>query len=247
MPRSACSRREEIEDLGLDGDVERGGRLVGDQELRSRGQRHRDHGALAQAARELVRVVARALARRRAPAPGRASPPPAPRPPARVTRRGRAGARDLVADRRRPGSARSSAPGRPWRCGRPARGASASASFSSRSSPWRRTRPRAMRPGGGTSRMIDSAVTLLPQPDSPTSPSTSPRASAKLRPSTARSSPASVVKRVSSASTRSRARGGPPLAASPEGPALRRRVSGMAPATPGAAGRGCRAASLRAD
>ena len=43
-----------------------------------------------------------------------------------------------------------------------------------------------MRPGGlGTSRMIDSDVTDLPQPDSPTMPSVSPGASEKLTPSTA--------------------------------------------------------------
>ena len=46
----------------------------------------------------------------------------------------------------------------------------------SRSRPWKRIAPPTIRPGGdGTSRRIDSAVTLLPQPDSPTSPSGSPR------------------------------------------------------------------------
>ena len=46
--------------------------------------------------------------------------------------------------------------------------------------------PPAMRPGGlGTRRMIDSDVTDLPQPDSPTMPSVSPGASEKLTPSTA--------------------------------------------------------------
>ena len=48
---------QQIEDLRLDGDVERSRRLVGDQQLRLAGQRHRDHRALAHAARELVRVV----------------------------------------------------------------------------------------------------------------------------------------------------------------------------------------------
>ena len=37
------------------------------------------------------------------------------------------------------------------------------------------------------------AVTLLPEPDSPTIPSTSPRASSKLTPSTARTIPSSVA------------------------------------------------------
>ena len=38
---------EEGEDLGLDGDVERGRRLVGEQELGLAGERHGDHHALA--------------------------------------------------------------------------------------------------------------------------------------------------------------------------------------------------------
>jgi hypothetical protein len=41
---------QEVEDLGLDGHVERRGRLVGDEELRIAGQRHGDHDALAHAA-----------------------------------------------------------------------------------------------------------------------------------------------------------------------------------------------------
>src|SRR5262245_25848575 len=79
----------------------------------------------------------------------------------------------------------------------------ASSSLSSRSSPSRRTRPAVMRPGAGTSRMIDSDVTLLPQPDSPTRPSISPRSIEKLMPSTARTAPALVsncVRRPSTAS-----------------------------------------------
>ena len=47
---------EEVEDLGLDGDVERGGGLVGDQDVGAVGQRHGDHHPLALAAGELVRV-----------------------------------------------------------------------------------------------------------------------------------------------------------------------------------------------
>ena len=46
----------------------------------------------------------------------------------------------------------------------------------SRSVPSSVTEPPTIRPGGsGTSRMIDSALTLLPQPDSPTIASVSPR------------------------------------------------------------------------
>ena len=47
---------DQIENLPLDGDVERGGRLVGDQQIRLAGQRHGDGDALALAAGELVRI-----------------------------------------------------------------------------------------------------------------------------------------------------------------------------------------------
>ncbi len=46
----------QIEDLRLDRHVERGRRLVGDQDVGFVGDRHRDHHALALAARELVRI-----------------------------------------------------------------------------------------------------------------------------------------------------------------------------------------------
>ena len=55
----------EVQDLGLDGDVERRGRLVGDHQLRVAGERHGDHHALAHAAAHLVRVVVDALLGRR--------------------------------------------------------------------------------------------------------------------------------------------------------------------------------------
>ena len=45
----------QVEDLGLDRHVERGRRLVGDEQLRLAGERHRDHDALRHAARHLVR------------------------------------------------------------------------------------------------------------------------------------------------------------------------------------------------
>ena len=47
------------QDLRLDRDIERGGRFVRDQQRRPAGQRHRDHRALAHAARELVRIFQR--------------------------------------------------------------------------------------------------------------------------------------------------------------------------------------------
>ena len=54
---------DEREDLRLRGHVERGRRLVGDQHARLERERHRDHGALALAAGELVRIGARGLPR----------------------------------------------------------------------------------------------------------------------------------------------------------------------------------------
>ena len=55
---------EQFEDLRLNGHVQRGGRLVGHEELRLAGQSHRDHDALLHAAGHLVRVVAQARFRR---------------------------------------------------------------------------------------------------------------------------------------------------------------------------------------
>ena len=57
MPSSRWSVREQLEDLRLDRHVERGRRLVGDQQRGLAGERHRDHHALAHAARELVRIL----------------------------------------------------------------------------------------------------------------------------------------------------------------------------------------------
>ena len=51
---------EQVEDLRLHGDVERGGRLVGEQQRRAAGQGDGDHHPLAHAARQLVRVLAAA-------------------------------------------------------------------------------------------------------------------------------------------------------------------------------------------
>ena len=48
---------QQRENLRLHRHVERGGRFVGDQQLWFAGQRHGDHGALAHAARELVRIL----------------------------------------------------------------------------------------------------------------------------------------------------------------------------------------------
>jgi len=62
-PELACQVLQEIEDLRLDRHVERGRRLVGEDELRIARQRHRDHHALTHASRELVGVIINALLR----------------------------------------------------------------------------------------------------------------------------------------------------------------------------------------
>ena len=54
---------DQVQNLDLDGDVETERRLVGDQEARVVGERHRDHDALGHAPAELVRVRGHALRR----------------------------------------------------------------------------------------------------------------------------------------------------------------------------------------
>ena len=56
---------DEFEDLRLNGDIQRGGRLVGNEQRRVANQRHRNHGALAHAAGQLERVAIQRLARMR--------------------------------------------------------------------------------------------------------------------------------------------------------------------------------------
>src|ERR1022692_4717922 len=56
---------QQVEDLRLDGGIQRGGGLVGDDQLGAQRQRHRDHRALPHPAGELVRVVVYPLGRRR--------------------------------------------------------------------------------------------------------------------------------------------------------------------------------------
>src|SRR5437867_3848760 len=68
---------------------------------------------------------------------------------------------------------------------------------SSRSRPSKITRPPTVCPGGDAiRRRIDSDVTLLPQPDSPTTASVSPRSTENDTPSTARTTPSRVKKYV---------------------------------------------------
>ena len=57
-PSSCAEVLEQLEDLGLDHDVERGRRLVADDDRRIAGEGHRDHRPLAHPARQLVRIGA---------------------------------------------------------------------------------------------------------------------------------------------------------------------------------------------
>ena len=62
-PHLVLQQSDQRQDLRLDRDVERGGRLVGDQQARAARQRHRDHHPLAHAARELMRIARQHLRR----------------------------------------------------------------------------------------------------------------------------------------------------------------------------------------
>ena len=55
----ACRSFQQVDDLALDRDVERGDRLVADDEARLERERARDADALALPARELVRIAFR--------------------------------------------------------------------------------------------------------------------------------------------------------------------------------------------
>ena len=172
-----------LEDLALHDDVERGRRLVHDQELGLERERHRDDHALAHAAGELVRDTrARGAGRcRRA----RAAP-----------RRARARAlRDalvrlhhvdeLVADAHH-GVERVHRALEDHRDVPPAVRRSSFALLPTRSSPRKRMLPPATCAGGRRICMIAFATVVLPQPDSPASPTTSPAWIVRSMPSTAR-------------------------------------------------------------
>ena len=165
------------EDLRLDGDVERGGGLVGDQQVGLVQQRDGDGDALAHAAGELVRIGASGARRGSGCRPCRAHRARGARASAcetcacalhrldhlrvdaqhRIERHHRVleDHRDAVAAQRRACRARDSF---------------------ARSWPWYRIAPPTMRPGGSTRPRIEKPVTVLPEPDSPTRPSTCPRA-----------------------------------------------------------------------
>ncbi len=63
MP-AALLARQQIEDLGLNGHIERGGGLIGDQQFRLARQRNRDRHPLPHAAGKLMRILHQSLLRR---------------------------------------------------------------------------------------------------------------------------------------------------------------------------------------
>ena len=174
----------QVEDAGLDRDVERGRRLVGDQDLRVARERHRDHHALAHAARELVRILVDAPVgsgdAHEVEQLDRAAARVAPRQAEMAAQH----LADLVADlERRVERRHRLLEDERDLAAADARGAATAGRAAGRCRRTRRGRRRPRSPG--SSRSSDMKLTLLPQPDSPTTPSTSRSPSVKDSRSTA--------------------------------------------------------------
>ena len=207
MPSSACRSLHQLQDLRLDGDVERGGRLVGDQQRRPADQRHGDHRPLAQPARQLEGIALRA------PAPDRGSRPAA---ASRVSLRVavRAGSRCGAACSASPTwspivwSGDSEVIGswkmiemRPPRIARirgPSRGSLAMSIGLAGVFADRRTgsRRRVISPTIGRMPMMAWLITDLPDPDSPTSATVPPCGTRNETPRTASSRPPAMLKEI---------------------------------------------------
>ena len=194
MPRCWLQTFDQFENLRLNRDVERRSGLVGDQHVGAARERDGDQYALSHPAGKLVRIVVEPTFRRRNPhlvpaarqrvvAAPRASPTsPCRRSisinciPTRCTGFSAVIGSWKIIEMRRPrislhriGRQLQQVLRRSAVCG-----------------------PATTRPAGfGNRPMIDSAVTLLPQPDSPTTPSVLPATRSKLTPSTTRTVPSS--------------------------------------------------------
>ena len=160
---------QHVHDPRLRRHVERRRRLVRDQHVRIRADRHRDHDALAHAARELVRIVVGSALRLRDADVSEQLDGPGARLPAADLIVGEDRLDDLVADglqrverRHRILVDEREPPPRTEAISRSERAVS--------SRPRRCTSPAAIRTRGGSSRISDSAVSDLPLPDSPTIP-----------------------------------------------------------------------------
>ena len=200
-PRSCCKSPDQFENLRLRGHVQRGGRLIGDQDARLGRQRQRDHHPLAQPAGQFERIRIDPLRRARNADHRQQFDRPRPRRALRQRRMQPDRLDELVADGVERRQRRSSAPGTPGRSRR--RGSRASAlrrtgslvrSTTDPSARRSMISPPTMRPGRSTMRRMERAVTLLPQPDSPTMPSVCPGNRSNEVPSTARTVPSSATK-----------------------------------------------------
>ena len=193
IPARPASSRQQVQDLGLHGDVEGGRRFVGDQQLAAAGQCHRDHHPLPHAAGELVRVLATRRSGGGMPTARAARPRVFAGVPWKICscqRPSRRSARRPC----RPGSGWSSDPGRSSRCPCRAPTAARVRAASAGPCPRRRIRRRCLT-AGGLGAAIDSAVAVLPLPDSPTTASVRPLSSEKPTPSTALTTPSAELKR----------------------------------------------------
>ena len=174
---------QQLQDLRADGGIERGGRLVGDQQARAHGHGHGDHDALLEPAGELVRIgVEAARAGSGMPTMREQLHDARARRLARHAPCSSIASMHLLADRRHRVQARHrlledhADPGAAHRAHLRHRQRQQIAALEEDAA------AGSMRPGLGTSRMMASAVIDLPQPDSPTSASVSPAAMEKLDP-----------------------------------------------------------------
>ena len=175
---------DQVENFGLGRDVERGRRLVGDQQGGIAGERHRDHRALAHAAGKLERIAVDRAVPERGSRPAAAARSCA-RGPAFLLMRQCSRSTSTIwsptvctGDSEDIGSWKIIAISSP----RTARIARPFGCSLARSTDARRRRrgeaciePDTMRPGASTICRIERAITLLPEPLSPTTQSVRPR------------------------------------------------------------------------
>ena len=193
-PKSSCSRLSSARICAWV-DVERRRRLVGDDQVRVVDERHRDHHPLAHAARELMGIVV--------------DPPLGARDADRLEHLARAFvrllAREVPVQEHRLGELPADLVDRfsdvigSWKIIAipfPRTSRSRCAETFSRSSPRKSTSPLDRASRGSFSPITVRQVTLLPEPDSPTMPSTWPGSTVKLTPSTAFTIPSSVTNSV---------------------------------------------------
>ena len=187
---ASCRIAHQVQNLRLGGHVQRRRRLIGDKSWAA-GERHGDHGALAHAAAQLEGISVESLS-------GLGMPTGC----SRSIARSRAsslltgwcsriasmiwlpmvctGLKEVIGSWKiraisPPRMARISSPaGRAWPGRSPARPGR-------RPAPVQKDLPSTIRPGRATMRRMDRAVTLLPQPLSPTTPSVLPRLMSKWR------------------------------------------------------------------